>query len=458
MPRPALPGRALPSVTATLPVIDEPGALKDLVDMAWQSVKAKLVRGVSIGFRAIEYSFIENGGVRFSETEIFELSLVTIPANASASIHSIKSIDTALRAASGIEAQGDEEAGRKPEPPGVSGTKKQPATGGFFYARTKGKNTMNVQEQIKALEDKRAALTNERTTIQSKAVDEGRTKDAQEQERFAEITSEVDAIDKELVDLRVMEKDLAATAKPVKGQTEKEASDSRGTLPVSVKDTTKLEKGIEFARFAMCQLAAKGNPEMALKLAKNHYPQNERVVKALELQANGMNLGMLMKATVEAGTTLDTTWAGPLVDYQNFAGDFVEFLRPRTIIGQFGQGSVPSLNRIPFNVRIGGQTTGGNAYWVGEGAPKPLTSFDFTATELRWNKVAAISVLTNELIRFSNGRERLMSKRDANILQALGHGTYMTRDLVADQTSFPEQGAVVDKPKRKYTRKDTTKE
>ncbi|MGR8759446.1 phage major capsid protein [Bacillus thuringiensis] len=395
--------------TATLPIIDEPGALKDLVDMAWQSVKAKLVRGVSIGFRAIEYSFIENGGVRFSETEIFELSLVTIPANASASIHSIKSIDTALRAASGIEAQSDEEAGRKPESPGVSGTKKQPATGGFFYARTKGKNTMNVQEQIKALEDKRVALTNERTTIQTKAVDEGRTKDAQEQERFAEITSEVDAIDKELVDLRVMEKDLAAMAKPVKGQTEKEASESRGTLPVSVKDTTKLEKGIEFARFAMCQLAAKGNAEMALKLAKNHYPQNERVVKALELQANGMNLGMLMKATVEAGTTLDTTWAGPLVDYQNFAGDFVEFLRPRTIIGQFGQGSVPSLNRIPFNVRIAGQTTGGSAYWVGEGAPKPLTSFDFTATELRWNKVAAISVLTNELIRFSNpSAERLV--------------------------------------------------
>ena len=67
---------------ATLPIIEEAGVLKDMVDMAWQSVKAKLVRGVSIGFRAIEYSFMEGGGIRFAETEIMELSLVTVPANA----------------------------------------------------------------------------------------------------------------------------------------------------------------------------------------------------------------------------------------------------------------------------------------------------------------------------------------------------------------------------------------
>jgi len=39
---------------------------------------------------------------------------------------------------------------------------------------------------------------------------------------------------------------------------------------------------------------------------------------------------------------------------------------------------------------------------VGQGAPKPVTKFDYTATNLTWAKVAAISVLTDELIRFSN--------------------------------------------------------
>lgn len=68
------------------------GPLKDLVDMAWQSVKAKLVRGVSIGFRPIEYSFMDEGGVKFLSTEIYELSLVTIPANAGATIQTIKAM------------------------------------------------------------------------------------------------------------------------------------------------------------------------------------------------------------------------------------------------------------------------------------------------------------------------------------------------------------------------------
>lgn len=78
--------------TATVAAIADPGPLKDLVDMAWQAVKAKLVRGVSIGFRALKYSFLDDGGIEFSETEIYELSLVTIPANASATIQTIKAM------------------------------------------------------------------------------------------------------------------------------------------------------------------------------------------------------------------------------------------------------------------------------------------------------------------------------------------------------------------------------
>ena len=87
--------------TATVAKIVEAGVLKDLVDMAWQSVKAKLVRGVSIGFRPIEYSYLDTGGVKFSESEVYELSLVTIPANAEATITQIKSIDRELLTATG---------------------------------------------------------------------------------------------------------------------------------------------------------------------------------------------------------------------------------------------------------------------------------------------------------------------------------------------------------------------
>lgn len=79
--------------TAYVANVTDPGPLKDLLDMAWQSVKAKLVRGVSIGFRAKKYDIMSEGGIRFTETEIYELSLVTIPANASATISNIKAFD-----------------------------------------------------------------------------------------------------------------------------------------------------------------------------------------------------------------------------------------------------------------------------------------------------------------------------------------------------------------------------
>lgn len=91
------------SIVAKFTKITEAGKLKDRLDEAWQSVKSGLVRGLSIGFRAKEYTFIENtGGIHFLKWAWLELSPVTIPANAGASITEIRSIDRELRkAASG---------------------------------------------------------------------------------------------------------------------------------------------------------------------------------------------------------------------------------------------------------------------------------------------------------------------------------------------------------------------
>lgn len=87
---------------AEIPIVEEPGALRDRIEEAWQSIRMGLVRAASIGFRPIEYSYMENGGVRFSEVEVYELSAVTIPANAEAIISTIKSLDAKLRREAGI--------------------------------------------------------------------------------------------------------------------------------------------------------------------------------------------------------------------------------------------------------------------------------------------------------------------------------------------------------------------
>ena len=378
-------------VSVQLAAVEEAGPLKDLLDMAWQSIKSGLVRGLSIGFKAVESANIDGSwGRRFLKWDWLELSAVTVPANAEASITAIKSIDQQSRGVTQESLEADARV------PGVSG--KPSPKKGVSYAKTKEKH-MNIAEQIKALEDTRAQKMKSLNAVTEKAVNEGRTKDQAEQEEFDTLAGEIKSIDAELKDLRQLEA-LNGT-KAVDGSSSKAASESRS--PAVVKNTEKLEPGILFTRYVMCKALAKGDSARAFQIAKNAIPQNEVVCNTLKFEAESAHsLASIMKANVNAGTTLDTTWAAPLVDYQNFAGDFVEFLRPQTIIGQFGTNGRPSLNRIPFNVRIAGQTSGGNGYWVGEGAPKPLTKFDFNATELRWAKVAAISVLTEELIRFSN--------------------------------------------------------
>lgn len=86
--------------TAELAQTDEPGTLKDRLDEAWQSVKLGLVSAVSIGFRPIKYDVMSEGGLRFKESEVYELSLVTIPANSQAMITALKNFDAGTSAPS----------------------------------------------------------------------------------------------------------------------------------------------------------------------------------------------------------------------------------------------------------------------------------------------------------------------------------------------------------------------
>lgn len=89
-------------VKAKLVKIDEPGKLKDRLDEAWQSIKAGLVRGFSIGFKPLEAARIEGTyGTRFIKWLWLELSAVTIADNGDASIQTIKSIDQAALASAG---------------------------------------------------------------------------------------------------------------------------------------------------------------------------------------------------------------------------------------------------------------------------------------------------------------------------------------------------------------------
>lgn len=80
--------------------IEEDGSLKMRIDEAWQSIKSGLVKGLSVGFRGLEYNYIENSyGIHFKVWDWYELSAVTIPANMEASITSVKKLSESDEAA-----------------------------------------------------------------------------------------------------------------------------------------------------------------------------------------------------------------------------------------------------------------------------------------------------------------------------------------------------------------------
>lgn len=78
--------------TAKLPDVKEEGVVRERVNEARHSLKYKLLQAVSIGFLPIEYERIdETGGLRFKSWAMTELSLVGIPANPDAVIHTVRS-------------------------------------------------------------------------------------------------------------------------------------------------------------------------------------------------------------------------------------------------------------------------------------------------------------------------------------------------------------------------------
>lgn len=366
-------------ITAELvvPTDDMPSQLRARLDEAWHSIKSLLVRGLSIGFRAKEYAFLDEGGIHFLKWDWLELSAVTIPAQSQATITSIKSFDQQQ-----IAATGKKSTAVTINPPGDAGkqTPKLPV---------KVKN-MKIAEQIKNFQQSLEAKRAEIAAIMEKSGEEGRTLDAEEEEKYDNLSAEVKSIEAHLVRLKDAEaiEVSKAVAAPGADKGEKGARDVRGKGPV-IELAPTLPKGVEFAQYVKCLARANGNRSEALEIAKSTYPDNHRIQNTL-------------KAAVAAGTTTDATWAAPLVEYNNFAGDFIEFLRPQTILGKFGQNGVPALRNVPFLVKIPGQTSGGQGYWVGEGDAKPVTKFDFNSIQLGVAKVANIAVLTEELVRFSS--------------------------------------------------------
>lgn len=263
-----------------------------------------------------------------------------------------------------------------------------------------------IAEHLAGLKATRESLEAKMNATFQKSIDEGRSMNTAEAEEHDEAEQQIKALDADIARATRMEAIAGQSAKAVDTTAVEKASVRPGFQPATIKHVENLAPGIGFARYAMCLGKAKGDHAKAFRLAEQHYPQSENIVKLLKAQSEGADLAQIMmtKATVPAGTTTDPTWAAPLVYANTFGGDFIEFLRPRTLIGQ------AQFRPVPFNVRIAGQTSGGTSGWVGQGKSKPVTKFDYNALTTGYTKVAAITVLTQELMRLSDPSAEMLAR------------------------------------------------
>ena len=273
---------------ATIAEVDEPGPLKTTTDHAWQSIKAGVMSGASIGFRILDNAikYLANGTRNILRAEVCEVSLVTIPANQSASIRLVKSLAAPRRQESPMR--------------------------------------LTIPEQVQTLETKQTELAGRMASLLELAGTEGRPLSDDEGATYDALSLEAKAATADLARWKSLEALNIKQATPIA---------PRYTRVELVEK--KLEPGILMARYAIAKLAAKFDGTDAATYAEKRW--------GLETP----QVALALKAAVAAGNTTDATWAKPLVA-NSISTDYIPLVDAASILGKVkGLYSVPFNVTIP---------------------------------------------------------------------------------------------------------------
>lgn len=256
-----------------------------------------------------------------------------------------------------------------------------------------------INETIASFEAKRAATTAQMCDVMEKAASEGRTLDESEAQAYDTLKGEIKAIDAHIVRLKEQEQLMVSKAVAVTAQAAESAESASalrgGASPIIMRPN--VEKGIAFTRYVKALAIARGNLGDALTFAQHQKDWLDNTPQVINV----------LKTAVAGGDTTTSGWASQLVYNQNLASEFIELLRPQTILGR-----IPGLTRVPFNVRMGSQTSGSTAYWSGQGIATPVSKAGFSEVTLGIAKATGLVVMTEELLRSSDPSAEMLMRND----------------------------------------------
>ncbi len=294
-----------------------------------------------------------------------------------------------------------------------------------------------IQEQIAEFEARKQASLDRMTAIMEKSAEDGTTLDEAQSEEYDTLNLEVKAIDTHLVRLKAHEATMVAKGVPVTRTAVADDKTALETRSGVITVRSNLPQGTAFTRYAIALARSKGNLMQALEISKAWHDSTPQVETSL-------------KAAVASGDTTSANWAVELADYTFMASEFIDLLRPATILGK-----ILGLRRVPFMIRMPATASGSSAHWVGQGAGKPVSKMDFDTVTLAQNKIATIIVLTEELVRFSSPSAEAVVRQD--MIDAIAQfsdqqfidptvaasGTVSPASITNGATSNPMTGATV---------------
>lgn len=391
---------------AWMPRISEPGRLKDRIDEAILLVKHRLVTGVSIGFDVLNDAWEAikgTNGYRFLETEVLELSIVPIPANADATILTVKSIAELPRAALG---RSSPQLGNRNRP-GASGHQ---GRGLDDPDSSSNRSQRGIMKTLKELREARQTKAARQKELADARAAESRAFTPEERDEWDQLSDEVRGLDD---DIRVAEYTAgeARSARGVSGGNEDEgaasrgrsaggggggneggggggggSSQRRGKSPLILirgkhADPDDDFPGQSFIRGVIAKAVGRLTDRSPVAVAEERWAKSHP------------HLVQFIRATVAGGGTGSGEWGAELAQADTrYTGDFLDYLYGMTIFDQL------PLREVPENIVIKGQDGVGTGYWVGESKAIPATALDFLSVELKGLKVAALCAVSNDLL------------------------------------------------------------
>lgn len=254
---------------------------------------------------------------------------------------------------------------------------------------------------------RRAAIAVRLAAIAALVADEGRTlTEAETAEATTLETEDAAAANTERFLNRQAERAATAPAQlqPVQQRQSGTAITLKGAPAVLTRTTQEQRNGDKFKgqtglRMAVARLAAglqlkDGNFVAAKDIAAQRWPGRPEISRLLAYRQSAQYRAA---NEIAGGGTGSGDWGHELVQADTqYAGDFIEFLYAMTVFDRL------ALTEVPSDVVIKGQDGAATAYFVGEHKAIPMSAQDFSTVSLARLKLAAITVLSRDLIERSS--------------------------------------------------------